>query len=104
RAAPANSEERRLLGIRPDDSIPITLFHPEGCPECNFKGFRGRTGIHELMVVDEALRILIHQRAGEPQMESHLRALRPGIRGNGLQKVLAGETSLDEVLRVTQEG
>ncbi|QWK97741.1 type II secretion system ATPase GspE [Plesiomonas shigelloides] len=104
RAAPANSEERRLLGICPDDASPITLFHPEGCPECNFKGFRGRTGIHELMVVDEALRILIHQRAGEPQMESHLRALRPGIRGNGLQKVLAGDTSLDEVLRVTQEG
>jgi len=51
--------------------------------------------------VDEALRRLIHDGAGEQTMLAHLRASSPAIDEHGRQRVLAGETSLEEVLRVT---
>ena len=62
-SAPATDEEKRLLGIT--DARTVTLYHPQGCPACNHKGFRGRTAIHELIVVDATLRDLIHRQAGE---------------------------------------
>lgn len=60
-SAPATDEEKRLLGIT--DARTVTLYHPQGCPACNHKGFRGRTAIHELIVVDATLRDLIHRQA-----------------------------------------
>lgn len=99
--APATDEEKRLLGIT--DVRTVTLYHPQGCPACNHKGFRGRTAIHELIVVDATLRDLIHRQAGELELERYVRQHSAGIRSNGIEKVLAGETSLDEVLRVTME-
>ncbi|MGT9566133.1 GspE/PulE family protein [Escherichia coli] len=99
--APATDEEKRLLGIT--DARTVTLYHPQGCPACNHKGFRGRTAIHELLVVDATLRDLIHRQAGELELERYVRQHSAGIRSNGIEKVLAGETSLDEVLRVTME-
>ena len=60
--APATDEEKRLLGIT--DARTVTLYHPQGCPACNHKGFRGRTAIHELIVVDATLRDLIHRQSG----------------------------------------
>ncbi|EZJ93915.1 type II secretion system protein E [Escherichia coli 1-182-04_S1_C3] len=95
--APATDEEKRLLGIT--DARTVTLYHPQGCPACNHKGFRGRTAIHELIVVDATLRDLIHRQAGELELERYVRQHSAGIRSNGIEKVLAGETSLDEVLR-----
>lgn len=65
--APATDEEKRLLGIT--DARTVTLYHPQGCPACNHKGFRGRTAIHELIVVDATLRDLIHRQAGELELE-----------------------------------
>ena len=100
-SAPATDEEKRLLGIT--DARTVTLYHPQGCPACNHKGFRGRTAIHELIVVDATLRDLIHRQAGELELERYVRQHSAGIRSNGIEKVLAGETSLDEVLRVTME-
>ncbi len=100
-AAPATDEEKRLMGI--SDTHAVTLYHPQGCPACNHKGFRGRTAIHELIVVDATLRDLIHRQAGELELERYVRQHSAGIRSNGIEKVLAGETSLDEVLRVTME-
>ena len=44
---------------------PPTLYHPQGCEECNHHGYKGRTGIYELIEVDEGLRGLIHNRASE---------------------------------------
>lgn len=101
RPAQATAEERRLLGV--DSAQPVTLYQPVGCPACNHKGYRGRTGIHELMTLDDALREMIHRRAGQHEIEQYLRQSTPGIRRNGFDKVLRGETSLDEVLRVTLE-
>lgn len=74
--APATDEEKRLLGIT--DARTVTLYHPQGCPACNHKGFRGRTAIHELIVVDATLRDLIHRQAGELELERHARQLLRG--------------------------
>lgn len=100
-AHPASAADMRALGL--DTPVPPTLHRPVGCPRCKGLGYRGRTGIYELLEVDEVLRSMIHQGAGEQAMERHARKLGPGIREDGIQRVLAGDTSLEEVLRVTRE-
>ena len=79
------------------------LYRAVGCEKCNHTGYRGRTGIHELLVVDERVRELIHNGHGEQAIEKYVRALAPSIRDDGLAKVIAGVTTLEEVLRVTRE-
>ncbi|HHE6471378.1 TPA: type II secretion system ATPase GspE [Providencia rettgeri] len=97
----ASVREKRLMNV--DESSQLTLYQPQGCNVCNHKGYRGRTGIYELLIIDETLRDLIHRQASELEIEDYTRSFMPSIRTNGFVKVLAGETSLDEVLRVTQE-
>ena len=80
-----------------------TLYRAVGCENCNHTGYRGRTGIHELLVVDERVRELIHNGHGEQAIEKYVRQHQPSIRDDGLAKVLAGKTTLEEVLRVTRE-
>ncbi|MDY6943025.1 MAG: type II secretion system ATPase GspE [Pseudomonadota bacterium] len=82
---------------------PPTLFEPRGCPLCNHTGFRGRTGIYEVIEIDAELRDLIHDNVSEPLLERAARAQTPSIRADGIEKVLAGITSLDEVMRVTRQ-
>ncbi|UHR05235.1 type II secretion system ATPase GspE [Escherichia coli] len=100
-AVQANDEEKRLMGLT--EARDVILYHPVGCSACNHKGYRGRTAIHELILVDATLRNLIHRKAGEREMERYIRQYSAGIRTNGIEKVLSGETTLREVLRVTQE-
>ena len=77
------------------------VFEARGCAMCGRCGYRGRTGIYELVVVDDAMRQLIHDRASEQELVRHVRRTCPGIREDGRSKVLAGATSVEEVLRVT---
>jgi general secretion pathway protein E len=93
----AGEHERRLLGLAPGAPSP-TLYRPG-----RENGYRGRTGIYELIVVDDAMRTMIHDGASEQELERHARALTPSIREDGLAKALAGETTIEEVLRVTRE-
>lgn len=94
----AGELERRQLGIEPE-AAPMTLWHAGA----DGKGYRGRTGIYELVPVDDAMRTLIHDGASEAQLERHARGLTPSIRDDGLGKVRRGTTTLEEVLRVTRE-
>ena len=96
-----DEEELHLLAL-PKDNKKI-IYRAVGCGECNFKGYRGRTGIHELFCVDEKVRELIHNGKGEQAIEKYLRKSVPSIRRNGFDKVMAGITTLEEVLRVTRE-
>lgn len=96
-----SAQERVLLGVK--EHAAVTLYRPTGCEECNHSGYRGRTGIHELVLVDEAVREAIHGEAGELAIERLVRDHTPSIRQDGLDKVMAGITSLEEVLRVTRE-
>jgi general secretion pathway protein E len=96
-----DEKQCELLGIK--DGEPPVLYEPTGCEHCNFLGYRGRTGIYELIEIDNEMRQLIHDGAGEQQMEKHARKDWPSIRQDGIRRILAGDTSLEEVLRVTRE-
>jgi general secretion pathway protein E len=97
----ADAAECALLGV--DAAQAPTLYHATGCEACRQLGYRGRTGIYELVVFDETLRTLIHNAASEQDMLRHARQLGPSIRDDGMRKVLEGVTTLEEVLRVTRE-
>ncbi|WP_028537157.1 type II secretion system ATPase GspE [Paludibacterium yongneupense] len=80
-----------------------THYRPHGCPECAHTGYRGRYGIYELMVFDEQLAHLTHERASEQALREQ--ALSGGmrmLREDGMRWVDAGETALEEILRVTR--
>ncbi len=80
------------------------VFEAVGCQECLDNGYRGRTGIYELLVVDDDIRQLIMQNL--PSSTIKKRAIKKGmrtLRDDGALKVMKGETSIAEVLRVTQD-
>lgn len=81
-----------------------TIYRAKGCSECNHQGYKGRLGIYEVVKVDEQLRELIHSRAGELELEHQARKTGPSIHDDGIQKVLAGVTTIEEVIRVTHKG
>ena len=95
-------KERQILNL--EEGEEAALYRAVGCDECNRTGYKGRTGIHELLVVDQKVRELIHTEAGEQAIEKVVRQHSPSIRDDGLAKVLAGITTLEEILRVTREG
>jgi len=96
-----DASECKLLGVPTDN--PPTLYLPNGCDKCNQTGYEGRTGIYELIEVDDELKRLIHDGSGEHELEKYVRQHSPSIRADGIQRILAGETSVEEVLRVTRE-
>jgi general secretion pathway protein E len=95
----AGEYERRLLNLRPEDPSPI-LYRPG---RDGGSGYRGRSGIYELIVVDDQMRTMIHDGASEQELEKYARNTTPSIRDDGRAKVLRGETTIEEVLRVTRE-
>ncbi|MBD1576014.1 type II secretion system ATPase GspE [Vibrio sp. S11_S32] len=97
----ADSEQKKLFHLGEQDQL--TLYKANGCEHCNKKGYRGRTGIHEMLVIDDTTQELIHAEAGEQVIEKAVRAQTPSIRDDGLAKVRRGITTLEEVLRVTKE-
>jgi general secretion pathway protein E len=96
-----DEREKSMLGVEPYDDVSI--YQPKGCDKCNYSGYRGRVGIHELLIVDEEVRDKIHNGHGEQAIEKYARQTTPSIRDDGMTKVLAGRTTLGEVLRVTRE-
>jgi general secretion pathway protein E len=83
---------------------PSVLYRPVGCPSCSQTGYRGRTGIYELLTVDETLRSMIHARESEQRLRDY--AVKNGmhnLRDDGLRWVVSGDTSVEEVIRVTRD-
>ena len=79
-------------------------WHPVGCEACGHTGYKGRTGVYELMVADDAVRSLIHNRAPESQLQAAAEAIGlRSMREDGERLIASGVTSLEEVLRVTRE-
>lgn len=97
-----NELECPVLGLNFADNTQ-KVFGPKGCTACNQTGYRGRTGIHELLIVDEQIRDFMHKGHGEQVIEKYVRKTTPSIREDGCDKVLLGFTALEEVLRVTRE-
>lgn len=80
------------------------VYEAKGCEHCSHSGFRGRMGVYELVIVDEGMQQLIHDRVSERELTAYARQRTQGIREDGKAKVLEGLTSVSEVLRVTLEG
>jgi general secretion pathway protein E len=99
----ATSEELREIGVKPPDR-PIKLYRPQGCAGCNYSGYRGRLGIFEVMLVDDAIRQMV---SGNVDSKSIKHKAQQGgmhsLRSDGARKVLQGITSVAEILRATEE-
>ena len=94
----ANEHECEVLGS--DAASPPTLHKPGTGGN---RGFAGRTGIYELITVDDRMREMIHDNVSEQGLERHARTSGPGIRADGRRQVQLGRTTLEEVMRVTRE-
>lgn len=91
----------KSLGVKVDR---ISFMKGDGCQECRSTGYSGRIGVYELLSIDEGIRNLIISRASSNAIRTH--AISNGfatLRDEGIKKVLEGQTTAEEVLRVTQE-
>jgi len=86
--------------LKLDPANPPTIY---SAGDGGSTGYSGRTGIYELIAVDDVMRTMIHDGVSEQQLERHARTMGPSIRADGRRRVLAGNTTIDEVLRVTRE-
>ena len=93
-----DAAERALLGAGPD----AIIYKPSGCGRCGQSGYEGRVGTYELIVADDTLRRLIHDNAGEQELAAHAFRRAESLAQCGFNHVLAGMTSLEEVLRVVR--
>jgi type II secretory ATPase GspE/PulE/Tfp pilus assembly ATPase PilB-like protein len=83
---------------------PETMHRGKGCQDCRGTGYRGRVAIHELLAVNEELRNLILERAPDSRLaEAAARAGMIALRDECLARVMEGETTLEEVVRLTQD-
>ncbi len=99
-----DADEETLLpyGHMPEGLGTVSLYRGKGCQACSFTGMRGRVAIYEVMPVSQEIRELILRNAstGEIRDVARSQGMR-SLRQNGLQKVLDGVTTVEEVLRVT---
>lgn len=93
----AHDYECRTLKL--DASNPPTLYRQV---KDDASGYKGRTGIYELITIDDTMRTMIHDGASEQKLEKYARTMTPSIRDDGRRRVIAGDTTLEEVLRVTR--
>ncbi|MEZ5649017.1 MAG: type II secretion system ATPase GspE [Burkholderiaceae bacterium] len=95
----------RRLCLQCREPDPVTgHWRAVGCAACNRSGFHGRTGVHELLLIDNTVRTLIHQGAAESEIrETAIASGLVPMRDDGQRWVDAGITSPDEVIRVTRD-
>ena len=80
------------------------VYTSQGCQQCNSIGYRGRTGVYELVNIDSTLRTMIHDGTGQHALEDYAHKQQEDIQHDGIRRVLAGETTFDELFRVSKEG
>ena len=101
--AHASPNDLRALGISEADIKDTVFYEGKGCEKCFHTGYRGRTGIYELMQITDEIQELIYTResAGKIKRLALDRGMKT-LRMDGARKVLKGVTTVAEVLRVTQ--
>ena len=97
----ASDADSALLGHAIEPGQP--LFRANGCPRCHGEGYRGRTGLYEIVAVDERMQKLIHDGASEAALVEAARAAGPSIWDDGVVKAVAGVTSVEEIARVLRD-
>ena len=90
------------LGLRPEQVVGKRFYRGRGCVHCNSTGFKGRTGIFELLVMNDEIRDVINRGAGTEQIREVAleQGMRP-LREAGLLKIFDGTTTCEEVIRET---
>jgi type IV pilus assembly protein PilB len=91
-----------LLNLSPHDLGDKTFYYGRGCSTCNDTGYRGRKGIFELLVISDAIRALINERA--PTVVMRQKAVEMGmttLREDGLRSIFDGDTTIEEIVKYT---
>jgi type II secretory ATPase GspE/PulE/Tfp pilus assembly ATPase PilB-like protein len=101
------------VGYPPDPAIfkqfatnghrPEVVYRPAGCEDCRSRGYKGRTGIFELLTVNDAIHHLILERASTSEIRKEALKHMDPMRQDGWRKICDGQTSIEEVLQVTQQ-
>ncbi|RYE04286.1 MAG: type II secretion system protein GspE [Sphingomonadales bacterium] len=97
----ASDADALLLGGAVAAGEPV--WRAEGCAECHNDGYRGRAGLYEVVAVDEQFQKLIHDGASEAELERSARRNNPSLLDDGVAKIRAGMTTVDEVARVVRD-
>ena len=92
-----SAQEQAELGLKKSN---VPFYKANGCTECQDIGYVGRLGIYEIVTLDDKLRSMIHDGASENDMSKYAFKSRKNLLSSGADKVAAGETSAEEVLRV----
>jgi general secretion pathway protein E len=92
------------LRLTPSRTSKKTFYRGKGCPQCLSTGYHGRTGIYEILLVEDAIRSLVLKTSDSVTIRAE--AIQRGmqtLRDDGIRKVLEGQTTIEEVLRITQQ-
>ena len=91
-----------LLNLSAHDLGDKSFYYGRGCSACNDTGYRGRKGIFELLIINDAIRLLINERA--PTVVMRQKAVEQGmipLREDGLRSIFDGDTTIEEVVKYT---
>jgi type IV pilus assembly protein PilB len=95
-------EQLMEINLRPEDLKGRQFFYGEGCDKCNNLGFKGRTGLYELLIMNDDLRDMVSRGASTDAIRAYTRKTgTSSLRDAGLRALYAGTTTLDEVVRET---
>jgi type II secretory ATPase GspE/PulE/Tfp pilus assembly ATPase PilB-like protein len=95
----------RRLGMNTENAQGVKFYRGKGCEFCKGTGYKGRTGIYELMVVNDEIRELALQRASSNRIrEASIENGMITLKADAIEKVLLGVTTLEETLRVVYSG
>lgn len=97
----ASDADAALLGgaLKAGDAV----WRAVGCEACHGDGYRGRAGLYEVVAIDDAFQAMIHDGASEAEIEAHARRENPSLLDDGVDKVRAGVTTVEEVARVVRD-
>ncbi len=99
-----SEKEMKILGVKPEEAEGIELYRSKGCSDCSDTGFKGRTGILELLIITDEIREMILNNVSSSEVAGKARELgMKTLKEDGLEKVIRGYTTIEEVLRVTQD-
>jgi general secretion pathway protein E len=99
-----SEQELARIGLKAADLSGAKISRPKGCRNCRNTGYRGRMAIQELMIMDDDIRALTMQNADAAMLRRQCTSQGMTLlRQDGAARVLRGETSIEELLRVTQE-
>lgn len=99
-----SEEEKILLGTDTVKDGRLEFYKGKGCPSCNNTGYKGRIGIFELLIMNDAIRELVIQNNSSSEISKKARecGMRT-LKEDGIEKIKRGYTTIEEVLRVTQD-